>query len=82
MGGATAARNAGFGSVPDRQLYERIGAFLFDQRLEPDPANFAFAWTLLHDGEGPLAKAVAALNDGGVRLTKRDIESLGQKLPT
>lgn len=82
MGVARAVSAAGQGDDHARQLYERIGAFLFDQRLEPDPANFAFAWALLHDPAGPLAKAVAALTDGGVRLTKRDIESLGQEAPT
>ncbi|ODP36062.1 GGDEF domain-containing protein [Sphingomonas turrisvirgatae] len=82
MGVARAVRAVGQGEDPARQLYERIGAFLFDQRLEPDPANFAFAWTLLHDPAGPLAKAVAVLTDGGVRLTKRDIESLGEEAPS
>jgi diguanylate cyclase len=81
MGVAKAVRAAGRGGNPDRQLYDRIGTFLFDQRLAPDPANFAFAWALLHDPEGPLARAVAALTDGGVRLTKRDIESLGHEAP-
>jgi diguanylate cyclase len=81
MGMARAVHTAGFGNDPARQLYDRIGAFLFDQRLEPDPGNFAFAWALLHDPQGPLAKAVAALTDGGVRLTKRDIESLGCEAP-
>ncbi len=66
---------------PARQLYERIGAFLFDQRLEPSPANFAFAWHLLHDPAGPLAQAVEALTEGGVRLTQRDIETLGCTAP-
>ncbi|MBX3593736.1 GGDEF domain-containing protein [Sphingomonas sp.] len=80
MGVARAARSAG-SADPARELYERIGTFLFDQRLEPDPANFAFAYALLHDPEGPLAKAVAALTDGGIRLTKRDIESLGCEPP-
>lgn len=77
---ARAARVAGVDD-PAWQLYERIGTFLFDQRLEPDPANFAFAWHLLHDSDSPLARAVAALTDGGVRLTKRDIESLGVDSP-
>ncbi len=77
---ARAARPVGAGD-PARQLYERIGTFLFDQRLEPDPANFAFAWHLLHDPAGPLAKAVAALTDGGVRLTQRDIAALGCESP-
>lgn len=77
---ARAARAAG-AADPAWQLYERIGAFLYDQRLDPDPANFAFAWHLLHDPAGPLAQAVAALTDGGVRLTRRDIESLGCEAP-
>lgn len=80
MAVARAARTAG-ADDPAWQLYERIGTFLFDQRLDPDPANFAFAWHLLHDSDGPLARAVAALTDGGVRLTKRDIESLGVESP-
>lgn len=77
---ARAARPAEAGN-PDWQLYERIGTFLFDQRLEPDPANFAFAWHLLHDPAGPLAKAVAALTDGGIRLTQRDLQELGCESP-
>lgn len=77
---ARAVRAASAGD-PARQLYERIGTFLFDQRLEPDPANFAFAWHLLHDPAGPLAKAVAALTEGGIRLTQRDIATLGCESP-
>jgi diguanylate cyclase len=76
MAGARAVRVAGEGENPKR-LYDRIGNFLFEQRLDPDPANFAFAYHLLSDPDGPLARAVAALTDGGVRLTARDIESLG-----
>ena len=76
MAGARAVRVAGEGENP-RRLYDRIGNFLFEQRLDPDPGNFAFAYHLLGDPEGPLARAVAALTDGGVRLTARDIESLG-----
>jgi diguanylate cyclase len=71
---AVRAANA---SDSTRRLYERIGDFLFDQRLEPDPANFTFAYHLLADPDGPLARAVHALTDGGVRLTQRDIETLG-----
>jgi diguanylate cyclase len=76
MAGASAVRVAGEGENPKR-LYDRIGAFLFDQRLLPEPANFTFAYQLLSDPNGDLARAVAALTDGGVRLTARDIETLG-----
>lgn len=81
MGVARAVRAVGQGEDPAWLLYQRIGTFLVEQRLEPDPANFAFAWALLHDPQGPLAQAVAALTDGGVRLTTRDIESLGHEAP-
>ncbi|QIG78783.1 GGDEF domain-containing protein [Stakelama tenebrarum] len=62
---------------PAATLFDRIGAFLRDQRLDPDPVNYAFAHHLLVEPDGPLARAVAELTYGGVRLTRRDIESLG-----
>jgi diguanylate cyclase len=65
------------GSQAAQNLYDRIGEFLVDQRLDPDPANYAFAYQLLANPDGPLARAVHALTDGGVRLTRRDIETLG-----
>jgi diguanylate cyclase len=76
MAGASAVRGAS-GTDPARRLYARIGDFLIDQRLDPDPANYAFAYHLLANPDGPLARAVAALTDGGVRLTQRDVETLG-----
>ncbi|RYY27363.1 MAG: GGDEF domain-containing protein [Sphingomonadales bacterium] len=76
MAGASAIRGAG-GENPARSLYSRIENFLIDQRLDPDPANYTFAYHILADPDGPLARAVASLTDGGVRLTQRDVESLG-----
>jgi diguanylate cyclase len=69
------------GSQAARTLYDRIGEFLVDQRLDPDPANYAFAYQLLANPDGPLARAVHALTDGGVRLTRRDIDALGCDAP-
>lgn len=65
-----------------RRLFERIGDFMMAQRLEPDPANYAFAHGILGDPDGPLARAVAQLTDGGVRLSLRDIETLGAEVST
>jgi len=59
-----------------RRMYERIGAFLFEQRLDPVPANYTFAYHLLSNPEGPLARAVANLTEGGIRLTQADIDGL------
>ncbi len=80
MGAAKAVRVAS-GSEAARSLYDRIGEFLVDQRLDPDPANYAFAYQLLANPDGPLARAVHALIDGGIRLTRRDIETLGCDQP-
>jgi diguanylate cyclase len=64
------------GQAAGRRLFERIGEFLLDQRLAPDPINYAFAHRLLCNPDGPLARAVELLTEGGVRLTQRDIQSL------
>ncbi len=58
-------------------LFNAIGMFLADHRLSHDPAHYAFAFHVLRDPAGPLAKAVAQITDGGVRLTQHDIEDLG-----
>ncbi len=76
MSGARVVRVAE-GKDPARRLFDRIGDFLLDQRLAPDPENYAFAYELLANPDSTLARAVYALTDGGVRLTQRDIEELG-----
>jgi len=58
-------------------LYERIGNFLLAQRLDPEPGNYAFAHAVLANPDGALARAVNSLTDGGVRLTRQEIQSLG-----
>jgi diguanylate cyclase len=61
-------------------LYQRIGAFLATHHLSPDPRHYAFAYDVISDDAGPLAQAVAALTDGGIRLSSHDIESLGGEI--
>ncbi len=68
------------GTTSSAMLYTRIGRFMADQRLEPDPTNYAFAYAILANPEGPLARAVADLTDGGIRLTMRDVEALGHQV--
>ncbi|HEX8418602.1 MAG TPA: GGDEF domain-containing protein [Sphingomonas sp.] len=58
-------------------LYDRIGRFLADHRLSPDPAHYSFAYQILTEPNGTIAQAVDRLSDGRVRLTARDIEKLG-----
>lgn len=63
-----------------RALYERIGAFLFDQRIDPTPANFALAYTVLTDPQSSVAVEVANRTDGAVRLSQRDLDELGLRI--
>jgi diguanylate cyclase len=62
------------------RLFDCIRAFLTQHGLSPDPRHYAFAYRVMIDANGPLAKSVASLTDGGVRLSARDIESLGGEI--
>jgi diguanylate cyclase len=79
MAGASAKRVANTGDA-SAELFWRIGEFLRDNHLSPDPLHYAFAYRVLTDTHGPLARAVAHLTDGGVRLSRRDIENLGGEI--
>lgn len=59
------------------ELFAAVGQFLADHRLGVEPANYAFAYRVLTDPGGALARSVAALTDGGIRLTAQDIADLG-----
>ena len=79
MTGANVARLA---KVEDAatHLYAAIGAFLCRHRLSPDPRHYAFAFRVLSDPHGVIAQSVAAMTEGGIRLSSRDIESLGGEI--
>ncbi|MGR6330539.1 GGDEF domain-containing protein [Sphingomonas sp. XXL09] len=72
MRGPAAARKGGEGDV-----FTRIGAFLAQHGLSPEPAHYMFAYTIVTEPDGVIAQAVARLTDGGFRLSRRDIETLG-----
>ncbi|URW75606.1 diguanylate cyclase [Sphingomonas donggukensis] len=65
-----------------RALFDKIGDFLVAQRLEFNPANYAFAHAIMAYPDGQLAREVARLTDGGVRLTLKEIEALGAEVST
>lgn len=58
-------------------LFTQVGAFLASHGLSPEPAHYSFAYDVVAHPDGVIAKAVARLTDGGVRLRRSDIESLG-----
>lgn len=76
MGRARAMRQDGAGS----DLFDRIGLFLSDQGLSADPEHYRFAHAVLSDPDGPIARTVEQLVDGGVRLGRKDIERLGGRV--
>jgi diguanylate cyclase len=76
MGKAGAARRAGEAD----DLFARIGSFLVEHRLPPEPEHYAFAHRLLSRPDSTLAAEVARLTDGGVRLTRAAIELLGGRV--
>lgn len=66
---------------PARALFDAIGRFLAEHRLGYEPAHYGFAYRVLSEPGSSLAKAVQALTEGGVRLTERDIATLGGSAP-
>lgn len=76
MRNATARQQrTGAHGTEDDALFEQIGAFLNAHGLGPAPSNYQFAHAALTDPQ--IGVAVAQLTDGGVRLGRREIESLG-----
>ena len=74
FGVRTARRNAASGT--GWTIYDDVRAFLLEHRLCPEPENYALAYRVLAEPDGPLALAVTALTEGGVRLTGEDVRSL------
>ncbi|UYY57483.1 GGDEF domain-containing protein [Sphingomonas sp. S2-65] len=57
-------------------LFDRVGSFLRDHRLDPTPANYAFAYHLIASPKGPVARAVEALTESGVRISQSDVDAM------
>ncbi len=62
------------------RLFTRIGAFLDAHHLSPDPSHYHFAFAVLSAPDSMLARRVAELTQGGVRLRRSDIEMLGGRV--
>lgn len=75
-------REARLVAVEDRaeQVFDSIRAFLAMHRLSPDPAHYAFAHDVVCNPEGAVARSVATMTEGGIRLSARDIETLGGRI--
>jgi diguanylate cyclase len=60
----------------DRRLFNAVGAFLFEHKLEPTPANYMLAYALVTRANAAAAEAVAKVTSDGVRLSQRDADRI------
>lgn len=67
----------GSGAPTGNGLVRAIITFLEDQRLEPTPVNYTFAYRVMSDPAGELAREVARRTDGGFRLSSSEVEEMG-----
>lgn len=70
----------GSGAPTGNGLVRAIITFLEDQRLEPTPVNYTFAYRVMSDPAGDLAREVARRTDGGFRLSGSEVEELGNAI--
>ena len=68
------------GASAGHGLIHAVLAFLEDQRLDPTPLNYSFAYRVVSEPAGALALEVARRTDGGIRLTGGEVEQLGNAI--
>ncbi|HEX4739525.1 MAG TPA: diguanylate cyclase [Allosphingosinicella sp.] len=59
-----------------RPLFEAIGQFLDQHRLDPMPSNYLLAYVLITRASPAAVAAVAAATSDGVRLSQRDADRI------
>lgn len=59
-----------------KAICEQALQYLDTQRLPPSPQNYRLAFAVCERGDGELAKAIAAITDGGVRVTQVEADAL------
>ncbi|RZM17811.1 MAG: hypothetical protein EOP67_61825, partial [Sphingomonas sp.] len=59
----------------DRDLYYKVGIFLFEHRLEPNPANYGFAHAYV-SGDPAIGAAVDDATAGQLRLTQKIVDEI------
>jgi diguanylate cyclase len=60
----------------DRALFELIGGFLFEHRLEPSPENYLLAYHLASRTNAVAIAAVEEATSGGIRLSQREADRI------
>ncbi|WP_380787957.1 GGDEF domain-containing protein [Sphingomonas sp. R86521] len=73
-------QDAQFAPMRTGRLFDQVGAFLDAHHLSPDPVHYCFAFAVVSAPGSALARRVAELTQGGVRLKRLDIEMLGGRV--
>ena len=60
----------------DRRLFNAVGAFLAEHRLEPSPANYLLAYELMTRSNAAALAAVEAATSDGIRLSQGDADRI------
>lgn len=60
----------------DRRLYNAVGTFLAQHRLEPSPANYLLGYELVTRSNAEALAAVEVATSDGVRLTQEDADRI------
>jgi diguanylate cyclase len=60
----------------DRRLFNAVGAFLFEHRLEPTPTNYLLAYKLVTRSNPAALAAVEEATSDGIRLSQRDADRI------
>lgn len=68
--GAETAFDRASAEKAQRRLFEAVGAFLFQHRLSPTPANYMLAHMLVTKSSPAAVNAIEAATNDGVRLTQ------------
>jgi diguanylate cyclase len=62
--------------IEDRPLFEAVGRFLDEHRLDYSPANYLLVYTLVTRKNAAAVAAIEAAISDGVRLTQRDADRI------
>lgn len=57
-------------------ISEDVIRFLDRHLLDPNPANYAFGFLYMTEGQGLIGKLVNSITDGGVRLTQSEVDDM------
>ena len=65
---------------PRRRVFDAVGAFLFEHRLEPSPANYLLVHQMITHSNASAVAAIEEATSDGLRLSQRDADRIMSEL--